>query len=69
MDDLTGFPLHNALLQLEKEGYAHIRFSEIRSKKGIQGASDLRVLNVLYGDPEHCGCRISFGRFKTTVEE
>lgn len=66
--DLTGFPLAAALVRLEKDGHGHIRLSEIRSRKGIPEADDLRVLRVLR--PEKSGfsaCLIQFGRFKTTV--
>ena len=66
--DLIGFPLSAALKRLEEDGYEHICLSEIRSRKGVPDADDLRVLCVLSGSGSPSGCLIRFGRFKTRVE-
>ena len=67
--DLIGFPLAAALKRLEKDGYGHIDLSEIRSRKGMPDAGDLRVLHVMPGNADLSGCLVRFGRFKTDVDD
>ncbi len=64
--DLIGLRIAEALLQLEREGCVSMHLSEIRSKKGVPGAFDSRVLDVrTTGD--HM-CEIRYSRFKTNAE-
>ncbi len=64
--DLTGLTLSEVLLRLEREGRVSLHLSEIRSKKGIPGAFDSRVLDARCSGERACDIRYS--RFKTSIE-